>query len=64
MEKLLDFLLRMILGTLTMFFVNALLERMGICGVVGVNGTTVLTCGILGFPGLAVLYVFGFYKLL
>lgn len=64
MEKLLDFLLRMILGTLTMFLVNALLERMGISGVVGVNGTTVLTCGILGFPGLAALYVFGFYKLL
>ncbi len=62
MEAILDFLLRMIVGTLAMFLINSLLESVGLFGVVGVNGTTVLTCGILGFPGLAALYIFEFYK--
>ena len=64
MEKILDILLRVILGVLVIFFVNGMLETLGIPRVVGVNGMSVLTCGILGFPGLVVLYLFGFYKLL
>ena len=64
MEKVLDILLRMVLGTLTILLVNILLENLGIPTVVGVNGKTVLTCTILGFPGVVALYVFGFYKLL
>ena len=64
MEKILDFLLRIISGILAISFLNPLLEGMGIPAVVGVNGISVLTCGFLGFPGLAALYAFGFYKLL
>lgn len=62
MEKLLNFCLRGILGTIAMFFINAALEREGISLGVGINGATVLTTGILGFPGLLALYGFGFYK--
>jgi len=64
MEKLLDFFVRMIVGTLVIWIVNSLLEKMGISGIVGVNSISVLTCGFLGFPGLVALYGFGFYKLL
>lgn len=64
MEKILDFILRIVLGTLAMLLVNSLLKRLGIPILVGVNGLSVLTCGILGFPGLAVLYVFAFYRIL
>lgn len=64
MEKILDFFLRAILGTLAMFFVNGVLEGVGIFLGVGVNSITVLTAGFLGFPGLAALYIFAFYKIL
>lgn len=64
MEKILDFLLRMVVGTLAIIFVNSLLCKMGFSTVVGVNGISVLTCGILGFPGLVALYAFGFSKVL
>ena len=64
MEKILDFFVRMIVGTIAIWFINLLLEGIGICGVVGVNGISVLTCGFLGFPGLVALYAFGIYKAL
>lgn len=62
MEKILNVLLRVILGTLAMFFVNTALEEMGVFVGVGINGVTVLTAGILGFPGLLALYGYSFYK--
>lgn len=62
MEKILNFFLRAILGTIAMFFANAVLERAGISAGVGINSVTVLTSGILGFPGLLALYGFGIYK--
>lgn len=64
MEKILDFILRIIAGILAISFVNFLLKGMGIPMVVGVNEISVLTCGILGFPGVVALYAFGFYKVL
>lgn len=63
-EKILDFLLRIVVGILAMYFVNSLLGRMGFPTIVGINGISVLTCGFLGFPGLVALYAFGFYKVL
>ena len=64
MEKFLDFLLRIVVGMLVIYFVNSLLSRMGFSTIVGINGISVLTCGFLGFPGLVALYGFGFYKVL
>ena len=62
MEKILNFLMRAILGVIAMFFVNGALEAAGISLGVGINSVTVLTTGILGFPGLLALYGFGIYR--
>ena len=64
MERILNVLMRGILGTIAIYFINSLLEGAGISLGVGVNAFTVLTSGILGFPGLLALYVIGIYKAL
>ena len=64
MERIINFVMRGILGTIAIYFINMALERMGISAGVGINAATVLTSGILGFPGLLALYGIGFYKLL
>ena len=64
MERIIHFVMRGILGTIAIYFINMALERMGISAGVGINAATVLTSGILGFPGLLALYGIGFYKLL
>lgn len=64
MEKVINLVMRSILGTIAIYFVNAALEKAGISLGVGINAVTVLTSGILGFPGLAVLYGIGIYKIL
>ncbi len=62
MEKIIDVMLRGILGTIAIFFINLFLEKEGICLGIGINPVSVLTCGILGFPGLLALYGFGIYN--
>ena len=64
MEEILNFCLRGILGTIAIFFINAALERAGISLGVGINGATVLTTGILGFPGVLLLYGINLVRLL
>ncbi len=64
MEQILNILLRGLLGTLAIYFINSALEAMGLSLGVGINAVTVLTSGILGFPGLLALYGIGFYKFL
>lgn len=64
MEKVLNLVMRCILGTIAIYFVNAALEKAGISLGVGINVFTVLTSGILGFPGLLALYGIGIYRLL
>ena len=63
-EWLLNVVLRSILGTLAIFFINLLLNSAGISVGVGINAITVLTSGILGFPVLVALYGIGVYKML
>ena len=53
-----------VLGTIAMYFINGILEKNGIVLCVGINPLTVLTSGILGFPGLLAVYGIGFYKTL
>lgn len=62
MEWLLNILMRSILGTIAIYFINNGLAAAGIDLGVGINPITVLTSGILGFPGLAVIYGLGFYQ--
>ena len=64
MEQVLNLLLRAILGTIAIYFINSALAAAGVSLGVGINGLTVLTSGILGFPGLLALYGFGLYKIL
>lgn len=63
-EWLLNFVLRSILGTVAIYFVNGALASIGISLGVGINITTVLTSGILGIPGLVALYGIGVYRIL
>jgi len=64
MEWLLNFLLRGILGTVAIYFVNMGLDQVGISLSVGINPITVLTSTILGFPGVLALYGIGIYRML
>ena len=63
-EWFLNIIMRSILGTVAMYFINSWLETAGISVSVGINAFTVLTSGILGIPGVAALYGIGFYKIL
>ena len=63
-EWMLNILMRAILGTIAIYFINNALQGFGIPVEVGINPVTVLTSGILGFPGVAVLYGIHFFKIL
>jgi len=63
-EWMLNVLMRGILGTIAIYFINDALLGFGIPVEVGINPVTVLTSGILGFPGLVALYGIGIYRIL
>lgn len=63
-EWLLNIILRGVLGTISIYFINMALAGWGITSGVGINAVSVLTSGILGFPGVAALYGIGLYQLL
>lgn len=63
-EWLLNIVMRSILGTIAIYFINGALASMGIALGVGINAVTVLTSGLLGFPGLIALYGIGLYRIL
>ena len=64
LEWLLNVLMRSILGTIAIYFINNALAGAGISLGVGINPVTVLTSGILGLPGLAAIYGIGIYHFL
>lgn len=64
MEWLLNVLMRSILSTIAIYFVNGALAWAGISLNVGINPVTVLTSGILGLPGLVAIYGVGIYNIL
>lgn len=63
-EWILNLIMRSILGVIAIYFINATLAQRGIFLGVGINPYTVLTSGILGIPGVAVLYGIGLYYFL
>ena len=63
-EWLLNIVMRSILGTLAIYFINGGLAAMGISLGIGLNGVTILTSAILGIPGLVALYGLGMYQML
>ncbi|MBQ6806952.1 MAG: pro-sigmaK processing inhibitor BofA family protein [Lachnospiraceae bacterium] len=63
-EWLINFVLRAVMGTIGIYFINYFLISQQISTGIGINPLTVLTSGFLGFPGLIVLYGINFFKLL
>ncbi len=63
-EWLLNFVMRGVVGTIIIYFVNLLLETCGFSFDVRINSLTVLTCAVFGFPGVPALYGFEIYQML
>lgn len=61
---ILNFVLRSISGSLFIFGINQWMKMEGYSMFVGLNPGTVLTSGILGFPGVVLLYGIKIYSLL
>ena len=63
-EWIINFMLRGVLGLMSIYFLNIFLGDVVPGMGIGYNPITFLTTGILGFPGLVVLYGINFYMLL
>lgn len=63
-EWIINFILRGVMGTITIYFVNEFLSSQDILISIGINPLTVLTSGFLGFPGLVMLYGINLYGIL
>lgn len=62
-EMIINFVLRGVLGMMMIYFINYFLNGR-IPGIeIGYNPVTFLTSGILGFPGVFMLYGINFYML-
>lgn len=56
------FIIRAVIGLAVILFVNQLLVSKNIDVNVGINGISALTSGILGLPGVGLLYGIEFYR--
>ena len=63
-EWIVNFIFRAVTGTVAIFFLNGFFVSQGMSIAIGINPITVLTSGILGFPGLIMLYGINLYKIL
>lgn len=63
-EWIINFIFRAVTGTVAMFFLNGFFVSKGVAIAIGINPVTVLTSGVLGFPGLIMLYGINIYKIL
>lgn len=59
-----NFIVRGIIGSAMIFFINEFLSAQGVSVQVGLNPWTILTSGVLGTPGVALLYGISFYGIL
>lgn len=57
-----NFVVRALLGAAVIFFMNDFFASKDIALSVGMNPLTVMTSGIFGVPGVALLYGITFYK--
>lgn len=51
-----NFIVRGLIGIAIIFFVNEFLSSKGMDIQVGINGVSIITSGIFGLPGVALLY--------
>ena len=63
-EWIVNFVLRGVLGMMSIYFVNLMFANSMPGMKLGYKPITFLTSGILGFPGVAMLYGINFYMLL
>lgn len=63
-QLLLNFLVRAVLGMISIYFVNSFLESQNINMLVGINPISAVTVGILGISGFVLLYGIMLYQLL
>lgn len=61
-EWIINFVFRTVTGTVSIFFINGFLVSQGLAITIGINPITIMTSGILGFPGLIMLYGINLYK--
>jgi len=59
---LVNFIVRAVIGMVIIFFVNQYMDYRNLSISVGLNAITFLTSGILGIPGVALLYGIVFYQ--
>ena len=57
MEFLINFIYRMVFGIICTYFLNQLVQVLGIGLQVGLNIWTILVLGGLGMPGVVLLFV-------
>ena len=60
-EWILNFVLRNIVGTIALYFINMGIAATGFPVTVGINAATILTTGFLGLPGIVLLYGLSIY---
>jgi len=59
-RMVLHLLVQMILGGTSIYFINYFLSKNGISTIIALNPLTLLTSGLLGFPGVFLLYAIQF----
>ncbi len=60
-DLILDFGLRACIGTIGIYIVDIILKSKGYDVCVGINGATILANGLLGVPGILMLYGLAVY---
>lgn len=55
-QILFNFFVRIVVGAVTIFFLNDFFESQNVLIILGLNPVTLLTTGILGIPGVLLLY--------
>jgi len=64
MEWIINFVLRTASGALAIYIINFYLLNREIDAAIGLGFASLLTCAVLGFPGLILLYGINFYNFL
>lgn len=63
-ELLFNFLLRAVFGMIAIFLINSFLQGNGLAGSIGINPLSFVASGLLGVPGVALLYGINLYFIL
>lgn len=63
-DWILNFLLRIVLGTIGIYVCNILFHNMGVALYIGINLINLLTIGILGISGFGLIFAVSAFALL